>query len=54
MPVTRDWMTAEQFAVLDDYLPEKLPMGNGRKAKLTYHKEGPPIMSARIQKLFSF
>jgi ATP-dependent helicase HrpB len=52
MPVLRDWLTAEQFAVLDDYLPEKLTMANGRKAKLTYHKEGPPIMSARIQELY--
>lgn len=52
MPVLRDWLTAEQFAVLDDYLPEKLTMGNGRKARLTYAKEGPPIMSARIQELY--
>ena len=52
MPVLKDWLTAEQFAVLDDYLPEKLVMENGRKARLTYAKEGPPIMSARIQELF--
>lgn len=52
MPVLQDWLTAEQFAVLDDYLPEKLVMGNGRKARLTYAKEGPPIMSARIQELY--
>jgi ATP-dependent helicase HrpB len=52
MPVLRDWLAAEQLAVIDDYLPEKITMGNGRKAKLTYHKEGPPIMSARIQELF--
>ena len=52
MPVLKDWLTAEQFAVLDDYLPEKLVMENGRKARLTYAKEGPPIMSARIQELY--
>ena len=52
MPVLKDWLTAEQFAVLDDYLPEKLVMGNGRKARLTYAKEGLPIMSARIQELY--
>ena len=52
MPVLKDWLTAEQFAVLDDYLPEKLVMGNGRKARLTYAKEGPPVMSARIQELY--
>ncbi len=52
MPVLRDWLTAEQLAVLDDYLPERLVMGNGRKSRLTYAKEGPPLLSARIQELY--
>lgn len=52
MPVLRDWLTAEQLAVIDDYLPERLVMGNGRKSRLTYHKEGPPVLSARIQELY--
>jgi ATP-dependent helicase HrpB len=52
MPVLRDWLTAEQLAVLDDYLPEKLTMANGRRSRLTYHKEGPPVLSARIQELY--
>ncbi len=52
MPVLRDWLTAEQFAVMDDYLPERLTMGNGRRSRLTYHKEGPPVLSARIQELY--
>ncbi len=52
MPVLRDWLTAEQLAVIDDYLPERLVMDNGRKARLTYNKEGPPVLSARIQELF--
>jgi ATP-dependent helicase HrpB len=52
MPVLRDWLTAEQLAVLDDYLPERLVMGNGRKSRLTYHEEGPPVLSARIQELY--
>lgn len=52
MPVLKDWLSVEQFAVLDNYLPEKLVMGNGRKARLTYAKEGPPVMSARIQELY--
>ena len=52
MPVLRDWLTAEQLAVLDDYLPERLVMGNGRRSKLRYEKEGPPILSARIQELY--
>ncbi|HVU25389.1 MAG TPA: ATP-dependent helicase HrpB [Opitutus sp.] len=52
MPILRDWLTAEQLAVLDDYLPERLVMGNGRKSRLRYEKEGPPILSARIQELY--
>ncbi|MFM8334799.1 MAG: ATP-dependent helicase HrpB, partial [Opitutaceae bacterium] len=52
MPVLREWLTAEQLAVLDEYLPERLVMGNGRRSRLTYHKEGPPVLSARIQELY--
>lgn len=52
MPILRDWLTAEQLAVIDDYLPERLIMGNGRKSRLTYNKEGPPVLSARIQELY--
>ena len=52
LPVLREWLTAEQLAVLDDYVPERLVMGNGRRSRLTYHKEGPPVLSARIQELY--
>ena len=52
MPVLRDWLLAEQLAVLDDYLPERIVMANGRKARVTYTKDGPPVLSARIQELY--
>ena len=52
MPVLRDWLLAEQLAVLDVYLPERIEMANGRKARLSYSKDGPPVMSARIQELY--
>ena len=52
MPILRDWLTAEQLAVLDEYLPERLTMANGRRSRLSYAKEGPPILSARIQELY--
>ena len=52
MPILRDWLTAEQLAALDDFLPERLVMGNGRKSRLRYEKEGPPVLSARIQELY--
>ena len=52
MRVLRDWLTSEQLAVLDDYLPERLVMANGRRARIEYSKDGPPVMSARIQELY--
>jgi len=52
MPTLRDWLTAEQLAVIDDYLPERLTMANGRKSRIAYSKDGPPVLSARIQELY--
>jgi len=58
MPVLREWLSAEQLAALDLYLPERLVMGNARqggrgaRARLRYLPEGPPILSARIQELY--
>ena len=52
MPVLREWLTAEQLAVLDVYLPEKLTMANGRRSTIAYAAEGPPVLSARIQELY--
>ncbi len=52
MPVLRDWLTAEQLAVIDEYLPERLVMANGRRSRIAYAKEGPPVLSARIQELY--
>lgn len=52
MPILRDWLLAEQLAVLDEYLPERIEMANGRKARVTYTKDGPPVLSARIQELY--
>ena len=52
MPVLREWLTAEQLAVLDEYLPERIVMANGRRSRIAYAKEGPPVLSARIQELY--
>jgi ATP-dependent helicase HrpB len=52
MPVLRDWLTAEQLAAMEELVPERLTMGNGRRSRLTYSKEGPPVLSARIQELY--
>ena len=52
MSVLRDWLLAEQLAVLDEYLPERIEMANGRKARVRYTADGPPVLSARIQELY--
>jgi ATP-dependent helicase HrpB len=52
MPVLRDWLTAEQLAAMDEAVPERLTMANGRRSRLTYAAEGPPVLSARIQELY--
>jgi len=52
LPVLREWLRPEQLAVLDDYLPERIEMANGRRSRLTYSAEGPPVLSARIQELY--
>ncbi len=51
MPVLQQWLRQEQLAVLDDYLPERIEMANGRRARIRYAEEGPPILSARVQEL---
>jgi len=52
MPVLRDWLTSEQLAALDEVLPERLLMANGRRSTLTYYADGPPVLRARIQELY--
>jgi ATP-dependent helicase HrpB len=52
MPVLRDWLTSEQLAAMDEAVPERLTMANGRRSRLTYPNEGPPVLSARIQELY--
>ena len=49
MPVLKDWLRAEQLAVIDDYLPERVELPNGRRARITYGEQGSPILSARVQ-----
>jgi ATP-dependent helicase HrpB len=37
---------------MEELVPERLTMGNGRRSRLTYSKDGPPVLSARIQELY--
>jgi ATP-dependent helicase HrpB len=52
LPVLRQWLCPEQLAVLDDCLPERIEMANGRRSRVTYSADGPPVLSARIQELY--
>ena len=52
LPVLREWLTAGQRTALDECLPEQLTMANGRRARLSYRADGPPVLSARIQELY--
>jgi ATP-dependent helicase HrpB len=51
-PILKDWLTPKQLAAMDTLLPERIDMANGRRSKITYPKEGAPVISARIQELF--
>jgi ATP-dependent helicase HrpB len=52
LPVVRGWLRPEQLAMLDDYLPERIEMANGKRSRITYGADGPPVLSARIQELY--
>lgn len=51
-PILKDWLTPEQLAAMETLLPERIEMANGRRSKISYPKDGPPVISARIQELF--
>jgi len=52
MPVLRGWLTADQLRAMDELVPERLAMPNGRRSRLSYPRQGPPVLSARIQELY--
>lgn len=49
MPVLEEWLRPEQLAVMDDYLPERVDLPCGRRARITYGETGNPMLSARVQ-----
>ncbi|GAB5560566.1 MAG: ATP-dependent helicase HrpB [Synoicihabitans sp.] len=49
MPVLEAWLRPEQLAVLDDYLPERVELPSGRRARIRYGETGRPVLSARLQ-----
>jgi ATP-dependent helicase HrpB len=51
-PVLREWVSSQGQRWLDLFAPERLELPGGRKAKVIYQPEGPPVTAARIQDLY--
>jgi ATP-dependent helicase HrpB len=51
-PFLRDWVSSQGQAWLDKFAPERLELPGGRKARVIYQADGPPVTAARIQDLY--
>lgn len=52
LPVLRRMLTPMQRDTLERHAPTHLRLPSGRRAAITYHREKPPAVAARIQELF--
>jgi len=50
--VVMGWLSAGQRALLEEQVPERLRLANGRTPKVVYDAENPPHAALRIQELF--
>lgn len=51
-PVIRSWLSPAQADALAKLAPERIELPSGRRAKIRYQPDGPPILSAKIQDLY--
>ncbi|WP_089942023.1 ATP-dependent helicase HrpB [Candidatus Entotheonella palauensis] len=51
-PWLKAWLSAGQEALIDQYAPTHLPLPNGRRGRIRYAADAPPVLSARIQDLY--
>lgn len=51
-PVVKAWLDGRQQSLLEKYMPERMELPNGRKAKVVYSETNPPTLAARIQDLY--
>lgn len=51
-PVVRAWLSPTQQQMLEQFIPKRIELPNGRKAKLQYVENQPPVLAARIQDLY--
>lgn len=52
LPSVRAWLNASQQHLVEELAPDRIMLPGGRRARVRYRAEGPPILSARIQDLF--
>lgn len=50
-PALRSWLSTGQLPMIDDFAPERLPLPNGRSAKVDYAGDKPTV-AVRIQDLY--
>jgi ATP-dependent helicase HrpB len=51
-PVVKAWLDGRRQSLLDKYMPERIELPGGRKAKVIYSETNPPTIAARIQDLY--
>ncbi len=51
-PGVRGWLTAGQSDLVDKWVPERIELPGGRRAKVTYAEGAAPMVAARIQDLY--
>ena len=51
-PILKDWVSTQGQRWLDQLAPERIELPGGRKAKVIYQLDSPPMTAARIQDLY--
>ena len=51
-PVVKSWLSKMQLDMVDQYVPERIELPNGKKWKIIYDEKAAPSVSARIQELY--
>jgi ATP-dependent helicase HrpB len=51
-PVLKSWLSPGQEALIEQHAPERLQLPGGRRGRIRYAADGPPVLSATIQDLY--
>jgi ATP-dependent helicase HrpB len=52
MATVKSWLSPQQQQWVDEFAPERLELPNGRRAKITYAADQPPVVAVLIKDLF--